>query len=68
MHQLRVRLDPYDSESSESEDEDEFAEEDTSSGRKRKYSEDATPPVSTNEHPPLLSTHQSSVITTAEST
>lgn len=68
MHQLRVRLDPYDTDSSESEDEEDFPEEEVSSGRKRKFSDESPTPVPASEHPSLISTHQPSVITTAEST
>ena len=70
MLQLRAPAGPGDSDSSDSEDDDVDEEVDdvTSRGRKRKYSDDAPPAVSTNEHPPLIPAHQSAVITTAAST
>jgi len=65
MLQLRTGTDPDDSDSSDSDD-DETEEEDR--GTKRKYSDDATPPSTANEHPSLINVHQSAVITTAAST
>ena len=64
MLQIRTGTGQDDSDSSDS-DED---EEEPEHGRKRKYSDDATPSASTNEHPTLISAHQSAVITTAAST